>query len=432
MLLWEKLYNQKKVSADEAAHMIHDGDRIMTGNRECRAVLRKIIERSDLKDVHYYVPICNYMIDHPNVGKTFFPTTSFLNENSTDLHREGRFDFVPGEYWQWDKIATSALRSNVALIELSRPDAHGYMSLGTCADYIRKACSKADLVIAEINDEYPFVCGSNLIHVSEVDYLVDEDADNYALIGPGIDHTEEFLPTYHKIGGFLSELISDGATLEIGLGRLNASSLAFLENKKDLGIHTEVCGEIVMYLTEKGLVTNQKKDYRRGKSVFTQVVGDRNLFQWLDHNEGVSLDNCQEVLNPGLIASQPRMTAINNAVEVDLLGQANAEYLKGHQYSGMGGICDFASGAAANPEGKSIVVLESTTRSGKISKITPCFQPGTPVSLPRTAVEYVVTEQGIATLVGKSPKERVLELINVAHPKFREELTYKAKEMGLL
>ena len=144
------------------------------------------------------------------------------------------------------------------------------------------------------------------------------------------------------------------------------------------------------------------------------------------------MNNCQEVLNPGAIYRQHRMTAINNAVEIDLLGQANAEFLKGKQYSGMGGICNFASAASASLEGKSIVVLESVTKNGKFSKITPSFKPGTPVSLPRTVIEYVVTEQGIAKLVGKTPAERTRALIQVAHPKFRDELTFQAKEMGLI
>lgn len=221
-------------------------------------------------------------------------------------------------------------------------------------------------------------------------------------------------------------------TSEVGLGRLNAASLMYLENKRDLGVHTEVYGEILMLLTERGIVTNRAKSEKKGKSVFTQVVGPKRLFDWLDHNQGVELNNCQEVLNPGVIYRQHRMTAINNAVEIDLMGQANAEFLKGKQYSGMGGICNFASGAAANLEGKSIVVLESITKNGKFSKITPCFKPGTPVSLPRTVIEYVVTEQGVAKLVGKSPAERTKALIQVAHPKFRDELTFKAKEMGLL
>ena len=187
-----------------------------------------------------------------------------------------------------------------------------------------------------------------------------------------------------------------------------------------------------MLLTQQGVITNQKKSENRGISVFTQVVGTRQLYDWLNHNPGTALNNSQEVLNPGTIYRQHRMTAINNAVEIDLMGQANAEFLKGQQYSGMGGICNFASAASANSEGKSIVVLESVTKNGKFSKITPTFKPGTPVSLPRSVIEYVVTEQGIAKLVGKSPSQRAQELIQVAHPKFREELTFQAKEMGLL
>lgn len=218
----------------------------------------------------------------------------------------------------------------------------------------------------------------------------------------------------------------------MGLGRLNAAALMYLENKRDLGVHTEVYGEILMLLTQQGVITNQKKSENRGISVFTQVVGPRRLYDWLNHNPGTALNNSQEVLNPGTIYRQHRVTAINNAVEIDLMGQANAEFLKGQQYSGMGGICNFASAASANSEGKSIVVLESVTKNGKFSKITPTFKPGTPVSLPRSVIEYVVTEQGIAKLVGKSPSQRAQELIQVAHPKFREELTFQAKEMGLL
>jgi 4-hydroxybutyrate CoA-transferase len=306
------------------------------------------------------------------------------------------------------------------------------MSMGTCADFIRQGCKDADLVIVETNTNFPFIYGSNLIHVSEVDYIVDADAENYLLQGADVDLDEENADTYRKIGGYLSELIPDEATIEVGLGRLNAASLMYLENKRDLGVHTEVYGNILMKLTERGIITNQKKSDRPGRAVFTQVVGTKELFQWLDHNQGVELNNCQEVLNPGTIFRQHRMTAINNAVEVDLMGQANAEFLKGKQYSGVGGICDFASAAAANLEGKSIVVLESMTKNGKFSKITPSFKPGTPVSLPRTAIEYVVTEQGIAKLAGKNPAQRARALIQVAHPKFRDELAFQAKELGML
>lgn len=433
MSRWMTEFEQKLITAQQAADLIKSGDRIMTGNRDCRAVLRKLIERTDLENVYYYAPIINFMLDTETVGRGFRPATSFLNSSSHQLFLEGRLDFIPGEYWLYHKVATAGLGCKVVLIEVTRPDKNGYMSLGTCADFIREACREADLVIAETNTTFPFIYGSNVIPVSEVDYIVDgAEADNYLMEGPGVDEDKENEAVYRAIGGFLSELIPDEATIEIGLGRLNAASLMHLEPKRDLGVHTEVYGDILMLLTERGIITNAKKSENPGKSVFTQVVGTKRLFDWLDHNQGVALDNCQEVLNPGTIYRQHRMTAINNAVEVDLMGQANAEYLKGQQYSGMGGICNFAAAAAANLEGKSIVVLESMTKNGKFSKITPCFRPGTPVSLPRTAIEYVVTEQGIARLAGKSPSQRTQALIQVAHPKFRDGLTFQAKEMGLL
>ncbi len=432
MSLWQEEFQKKSVTAGQAAGMIQSGDRIMTGNRDCRAVLRKVVDREDLENVYYYAPIVNFMLDTETVGKGFRPSTSFLNESSRQLFYEGRLDYIPGEYWLYHKVASVGLKCNVAFLEVSKPDQNGYMSMGTCTDFVRQACKDADLVIAETNTNFPFVYGSNVIHVSEVDYIVDEDAENYLLQGAGVDADEENAATYRAIGGYLSELIPDEATIEVGLGRLNAASLMYLENKRDLGVHTEVFGEILMELTERGIITNRKKSEKRGKAVFTQVVGTKKLFDWLDHNHGVEMNNCQEVLNPGTIYRQHRMTAINNAVEIDLMGQANAEFLKGQQYSGMGGICNFASAAAAQLEGRSIVVLESATKNEKFSKIKPCFQPGTPVSLPRTVIEYVVTEQGVAHLAGKTPAQRTRELIQVARPKFREELTFQAREMGLL
>ena len=432
MSTWQEEFQRKTVTAQQAAQLIHSGDRIMTGNRDCRAILKKLTERTDLHDVYYYEPIVNFMPDTEAVGNGFRPATSFLNDSSSKLFSEGRLDFVPAEYWLYDKVATVGIGCKIAMIEVSKPDAHGYMSLGTCTDFIREACRRADLVIAETNENFPFIYGSNLIHISEIDYIVDGDAENYWLIGSGVDTGEEYADTYRTIGGYLSELVPDEATIEVGLGRLNASSLLYMEPKRDLGVHTEVYGDILMMLTERGIITNQKKSEKVGKSVFTQVVGSKELFAWLHNNQGIEMDNCQEVLNPGAIYRQHRMTAINNAVEIDLVGQANAEFLKGRQYSGTGGICNFAAAASASLEGKSIVVLESITKNGKFSKITPSFKPGTPVSLPRTVIEYVVTEQGIARLVGKTPSQRAKALIQVAHPKFRDELTFQAKEMGLI
>lgn len=431
MALWEQEYRKKQISAEKAAQMIRSGDRIMTGNRDARGVLRCLAKREDLRDVYYYSPVMNFFPDEPIVGTGLRPATSFMNDSSFALREQGRLDFLPGEYWQYDKLARKTLACNVAFIEVSLPDENGYFSMGTCADFVRAACKDAKLVIAETNSTFPFVYGNNLIHISEIDYVVQEGAENYLLLGDDVDTDPNNKATYQAIGGYLNELIEDEATLEVGLGRLNAASLLYLENKRDLGIHTEIFGDILMLLTEKGFVTNRKKTENMGVSVFTQVVGTEKLFRWLEKNPGVALTNSQDALNPGNIYRQHRLTAINNAVEIDLLGQANCEYVKGMQYSGVGGICNFASAAAACPDGKSILVLESTTRNGKFSKITPCFKPGTPAALNRTQIEYVVTEQGIASLAGKTPADRARALISVAHPKFREELTQQARELEL-
>ena len=252
---WQEEFRKKCITAQQAAGMIKDNDRIMTGNRDCRAILCELVKRQDLHGVYYYEPICNFMPDTESVGQGFRPATSFLNESSHALQRAGRLDFIPAEYWLYHKIGLRALACNVSFLEVSKPDEHGFMSMGTCTDFARGACADAQLVIVETNSNFPFVPGSNLIHVSEVDYIVDADAENYVMVSPGTDIDEESLPTYKAIGGYLSELIPDEATIEVGLGRLNAASLMYLAPKRDLGVHTEVFGDILMHLTETGVIS---------------------------------------------------------------------------------------------------------------------------------------------------------------------------------
>lgn len=210
--------------------------------------------------------------------------------------------------------------------------------------------------------------------ISEFDYIV--EGNGYPLNLREIDDSEENRPIYRAMGGYLSELVEDEATLEVGLGRLNSSAMMYMEHKKDLGIHTKIYGDLFMELTKKGIVTNERKTQNRGVSVCTLIVGSDKLFAYVDNNRDIHMNSCQYVLNPGLIARNKKMTAINNAVQIDLLGQANAEYLKGKQYSGMGGIADFSTGVALCPEGKSIIIVDSVTKNGMYSKIVPFFDRG--------------------------------------------------------
>lgn len=428
--LWEKEYESKRISAEKAASLIQNGDSLTSGGREPATFLEELGLRTDLKDVIYYCFEANFLHLLKNLGKGVTAYTSFLDNINRGYADQGLLNYLPSGFSGFKKNALKGLKCNVALPTVSKPDKDGFVSLGNSADLIADVCHEAAMVIAEINEHIPFVHGDNVMHISEFDYIV--EGRGYPMNRRQIDDSDDRREIYQKIGGYLSELVEDDATLEVGIGRLNSSSMMYLENARNLGVHTEIYGDIFMELTKKGFITNRKKTLNPGVSVCTQIVGSKELLDYASNNLEIRLNRCNNVLNPGIVAENHKMTAINNAVQMDLLGQGNAEYLKGVQYSGMGGIGDFATGAANCPDGKSIIVIESTTRNGKYSKIVPYFTPGTPVSLNRISVEYVVTEYGVATLIGKSVPDRTREMIRIAHPAFREELAHEAANLGML
>lgn len=427
---WKEQYSEKLITVAQAAAMVQSGDSFCAVTREPKTILRELGKRTDLKQVTYYCSQTNFLGELMGLGDELRVFLSFMDGVNREFIEDGRAEFVPCNFSGYGKLAMERLKCRIAMPCVTMPDKDGYVSMGNAADGMPVICDQAQLVIAEINPKLPFVNGENVKHLSEFDYLV--EGDGYPLNIRQIDDSEENREVYQSIGGYLSGLIEDEATIEVGLGRLNSSAMMYMEPKRDLGVHTEIYGDLLMELTKRGIVTNRKKTLHPGVSVCAQLVGSQELFDFAHENHGIHMNSCQHVLHPGEIAKNRRMTAVNNAVQVDLLGQANAEYLKGKQYSGMGGIADFSAGASLCPDGKSIVVLESITKNGKYSKIVPFFAAGTPVSLTRTMVEYVVTEYGAAVLAGKSVKERSRELIRVAHPKFREELEFQAREIGLL
>lgn len=428
--MWHDIYQKKLITASQAAAMVRSGDSFCAVTREPKTILREIGKRTDLKNVTYYCSQTNFLGELTGLGKEIHIYLSFMDDKNREFIENGSAEFIPCNFSGYGKLAVHELKCRIALPCVSKPNEHGYVSMGNAADGMPVICGQTELSIAEINPEFPFVCGENVKHISEFDYIV--EGDGYPLNIRQIDDSEENREFYQAIGGHLSELVEDEATLEVGLGRLNSSAMMYMEPERDLGVHTEIYGDLLMELTKRGEVTNLKKALHPGVSVCAQLVGSCELFEFAHENLGIRMNSCHHVLNPGEIAKNRRMTAINNAVQVDLLGQANSEYLKGKQYSGMGGIADFSCGASLCPDGKSIVVLESITKNGKYSKIVPFFASGTPVSLTRTMVEYVVTEQGAAILAGRTVKERAQELIRIAHPKFREELKFQAGQMGLL
>lgn len=429
---WKKTYQERLRTAKDAAMCVKDGDRVFGGSREAVAVLSELFRRQDLQDVTYYTGVINkpkvFFGEDGEQRSSIRIEVGFMNSETARFMDEGRMGFLPIHYSGRYKKTRTLMNADVAIVNVSAPNESGYVSFGTSADVAGEIASETPFVIAEINPKMPFVVGSNLMHISQFDVIV--EGEGYA---PGISEVDTSPnEIYDKVGGYLSELIEDGATLEIGIGRLNSAALWNLDSAKDLGIHTEIFGDVMLNWVKRGIVTNRKKTLDPDLNVCCMVVGSQELYDFAQNNPTLHMRNPNYIHNAAIIAQHHKMTAINNAINVDLLGQANAESLRGRQYSGMGGIGDFCRGATMCPTGKSIIVLESTTKNGKYSKIVPYFEPGTPVSVPRTDVEYVVTEYGVAKLAGATVPQRARELIKVAHPDFREELFQQAQKMGIL
>ena len=427
---WEKIYQEKLRTPEQVAQMIHDGEWFFCGSREATSTLKAIWDRTDLHDAHYYcgqIENLARVISSP-AGKDAYLLTGFLGSRTLPYFYEDQIHYSPGHFSGASKRVEEYLHAGIALACVSKPDKNGYVSFGNSADYMAYTIHNAKLKIGEINEELPFVLGKNVMHISEFDYIVEGERVPLNEVIIDADPTNE---KYRAIGGYLSELIEDGATIEIGIGRVNSAAMLHLDGVKDLGIHTEVFGDAMMDLIERGIVTNRLKGINNGINICTQVVGSKKLYEYVSHNNSINLMPSTYALNPGIIAQNNKMTAINNAINVDLLGQVNAESLKGRQFTGMGGIGDFSRGATLCPNGKSIIVVESTAKNDTISKIVPFFTPGTPVSIPRTDVEYVVSEYGIAKLAGANLNQKARALINIAHPKFRDELIEEAKNMHI-
>ena len=308
------------------------------------------------------------------------------------------------------------------------PDKHGYVSLSLGITYEKDVLEAADLVILEVNPLLPRTFGDTLLHVSHVDYFVEYEQEVPELPSPQPSETDL------TIGNYIGELIEDGSTIQLGIGGIpNAAALA-LRDKKELGVHTEMIVDSVMELYEMGVVTNRAKAFHKGKVVATFAMGSRKLYDWLDDNVGVEFQRGKWVNSPFVVSQNSKMVSIKTCLSVDLTGQVASESLGPLQYSGTGGQSDTAEGAAEgfDGKGKSIIACYSTARNGTLSTISPVLAEGSAVTLHRSLVDNVITEFGIARLRGKTVRERAKELIAVAHPMFRDDLTAQAKKLGYL
>ena len=306
---------------------------------------------------------------------------------------------------------------DVALIQVTPPDVHGFCSLGVSVDYTKGAAECAKVVIAQVNAKMPRTFGESLIHVSEIDYIVEASEQILQINPPKITEIER------AIGENCAKLVEDGSTLQLGIGAIPDAVLMFLKDKKDLGIHSEMISDGVLDLIEAGVITNKMKTIHKGKIVVTFLMGTQRLYDFIDNNPMIEMYPVDYVNNPMVVAKNYKMVCINSCIQVDLMGQVCAESIGLRQFSGVGGQVDFCRGASMGENGKSIIAMPSTAAHGKISRIVSLLDEGAAVTTSRNDVHYIVTEYGIANLKGKSLKERARALINIAHPDFRSQLT---------
>ncbi len=414
-------------TADAAVSVVADGMRVLVGSGAAAPVtliaafctralgLRNVeaCQLLTLGDAPYASPAFAGHVRH---------NAFFIGPNTRQAVAEGRADFTPVFLSEIAALLRGPLPIDVALVQVSPPDAHGYCSLGVSVDIVKPGIDCAKVVLAEVNPRMPRTHGDAFVHVSRIDRLVEVDHSLPEL------EPEPITDIARSIGEHVAGLIQDGDTLQLGIGAIPNAVLAALVNHRDLGIHTEMFSDGVVDLVAKGVITNARKTLHRGKLVTSFVMGTKRVYDFVHDNPALEMHPSHYVNDPFVIAKNHGMVAINSALAVDLTGQVCADSLGPSFYSGVGGQVDFFRGAARSDGGHPIVALPATAKGGAVSRIAVELPLGSGVTTSRSDVHYVVTEFGVATLHGKTIRERVHALVGVAHPAFREDLLAGARE----
>ncbi|SNS25440.1 4-hydroxybutyrate CoA-transferase [Anaerovirgula multivorans] len=425
---WKEAYNQKLCDASQAVKNIKSRDRVVIGHAsgEPQILVKAMVDNhkayEKVEIVHMVaMGSCEYV--NPSMEKHFIHNGLFLGGNTRKAVEEGRGDYTPSFFFQIPNLFKDGILSvDVVLIQVSKPDEHGFCSYGISCDYTKSAAESAKLVIAQVNKNMPRTLGECFIHIDDMDYIVESDDELIELKPPMIGEIES------KIGKYCASLIEDGATLQLGIGAIPDAVLSLLKEKNDLGIHSEMLSDGILGLIENGNITNQAKTLHKGKSVVTFLMGTRKLYNYVHNNPSVMLCPVDYVNHPSIISQNNKMISINSAIQVDLMGQVAAESIGYKQFSGTGGQVDFVRGASMSQGGKSIIAMPSVAGKGKVSRIMPILDEGAAVTTSRNDVQFIVTEYGIGDLRGKTLRDRARELIKIAHPSFRDMLYEKAKE----
>lgn len=429
---WVDTYKQKLVTAEEAVSGIKSGERIyISGNAATPYALMKALasRKAELRDVElvHVLLMGEDPLSKPEMEGHFRHNSLFVGPADRKAINEGRADYIPIFLHQIpDLFYSGQMPLDAAIVHLSPPDEHGFMSFGVEVLGSKAAVETAKIVIAQVNEKMPRVLGDSFIHISRVHKIAEISEDLPELERKPATEVER------KIGHFIAELIEDGSTLQLGIGGIPDAVLAALKDRRDLGIHTEMISDGVMEAIDAGSITGAKKTFHPNKVILTFILGSRRLYEFVDNNPVIEAHPTDYTNDPFNVSRNDNMIAINSAMEVDITGQVCSDSIGTYIYSGFGGQVDFIRGAAHSKGGKPIIALPSMAKDGEISRIVPYLQKGSGVVTTRADVRYVVTEYGVAYLHGKNLQERTKALINIAHPKFRPDLIKEAKSRNLI
>jgi len=424
---WKSRYARKIATAEEAVRAILPGRRILIGSgagEPGRLVEALVSHATQLRgnEIVHLMTLGAAPYVAPGLEERFRHMAFFIGSNVRSAVQEGRADFLPVFLSEIPQLITSGrLGVHATLIQVSPPDQHGFVSLGVSVDIVRGAVDTADIVLAEVNPNMPRTLGDSFLHVDRIAHLVPVDDPLYELKSEPLDEV------CRQIGHHAAQLVPDGATLQMGIGRIPDAVMAGLRERSDLGIHTEMFSDGVMALAKAGVVTGRKKTLLPGKIVTSFIMGTRELYDWVDDNPAVEMRPSSFTNDIFQIARNDKMVAVNSALAVDLTGQVAADSIGTRFFSGIGGQVDFIRGSARSKGGKPIIALPATAKGGEISRIVPVLAEGAGVVTSRGDIHYVVTEYGAADLWGKNIRQRTEALIGIAHPDFRADLLSSAK-----
>lgn len=429
---WVDEHKKKLVTSEEAVSAIKSNDRVyISGNAATPFVLMDALasRKDELEEVElvHVLLIGEDPLSRPEMEGHFRHNSLFVGPADRKAINEGRADYVPIFLHQIPNLFYSGqMPIDVALLHLSPPDEHGFMSYGVEILASKAAAETAKIVIAQVNEKMPRILGDSFIHVSRVDKIVEVSKDLPQLAKKPFSEVER------RIGHFIADLIEDGSTLQLGIGGIPDAVLSALKGRKDLGVHTEMVSDGVIEAIEEGIITGARKTFHPYKVILTFMLGSKRLYEFANNNPIFEAHPTDYTNHPFHISRNDNMVAINSAIEVDITGQVCSDSIGTYIYSGFGGQVDFIRGAAHSKGGKPIIALPSTAEKGKTSRIVPFLKKGAGIVTTRADVMYVVTEYGVAYLHGKNLQERTKALINIAHPSFREELVKEAKERNLI